>query len=86
MLRAMGPQKTRGEKPASMAFIVVIAVERHALLHTWGPDSLPSFAFAWQAKVRDLWAHTDNGTSTGALANVTVRAHATVVVRLTPVA
>ena len=35
------------------------------------------------AQVRDLWAHTDNGTATGALHNVTVRAHATVVVRLT---
>ena len=38
-----------------------------------------------KASVRDLWAHTDNGTVTGALGNVTVRAHATVVVRLTRV-
>ena len=37
-----------------------------------------------KATVRDLWAHTDNGTATGLLANVTVRAHATVVVRLSP--
>ena len=35
--------------------------------------------------VRDLWTHTDNGTATGALTNVTVRPHATVVVRLSPV-
>jgi alpha-galactosidase len=38
-----------------------------------------------KATVRDLWAHTDNGTATGVLKNVTVRAHATVVVRLSPV-
>jgi alpha-galactosidase len=38
-----------------------------------------------KATVRDLWAHTDNGTVVGALKNVTVRAHATVVVRLSRV-
>eukprot|EP01048_Picozoa_sp_COSAG05_P010063 COSAG05_NODE_866_length_6876_cov_11.223255_6_plen_134_part_00 len=37
-----------------------------------------------KASVRDLWAHSDNGTATGELKNVSVRAHATVVVRLTP--
>jgi alpha-galactosidase len=46
-------------------------------------------ALGWPASakvaVRDLWAHTDIGTATGALQNVTVRAHATVVVRLSPV-
>jgi alpha-galactosidase len=46
-------------------------------------------AFGWasytNATVRDLWAHTDNGTATGEIANVTVRPHATVVLRLTPV-
>ena len=50
---------------------------------------VPSFtALGWpatqKATVRDLWAHTDNGTVVGSLPNVTVRAHATVVVRLTP--
>jgi hypothetical protein len=50
---------------------------------------VPSFtALGWpatqRASVRDLWAHTDNGTAVGKLSNVTVRAHATVVVRLTP--
>jgi hypothetical protein len=50
---------------------------------------VPSFtALGWpatlRAAVRDLWAHTDNGTAVGKLSNVTVRAHATVVVRLTP--
>ena len=38
-----------------------------------------------KAFVRDLWAHTDNGTAVGELKNVTIRAHATVVVRLSPV-
>jgi hypothetical protein len=38
-----------------------------------------------KARVRDLWAHTENGTVTGRFENVTVRAHATVVVRLYPV-
>jgi alpha-galactosidase len=46
-------------------------------------------AFGWasstKATVRDLWAHTDNGTATGEIANMTVRPHATVVLRLTPV-
>ena len=38
-----------------------------------------------RAKVRDLWAHSDNGTVTGALPSTTVAPHATIVVRLTPV-
>ena len=42
------------------------------------------WAASARASVRDLWAHTDNGTATGAVENVTVRAHATVVLRLTP--
>lgn len=42
------------------------------------------WAASAKASVRDLWAHTDNGTATGAVTNVTVRAHATVVLRLTP--
>ena len=42
------------------------------------------WATSTKAAVRDLWAHTDNGTAVGRLPNVTVRAHATVVVRLTP--
>jgi alpha-galactosidase len=37
-----------------------------------------------QASVRDLWAHTDNGTAVGKLQNITVEAHATVMLRLTP--
>jgi alpha-galactosidase len=36
------------------------------------------------ATVRDLWAHTDNGTVVGKVENVTVEAHATVMLRLTP--
>ena len=39
-----------------------------------------------KAKVRDLWAHTDNGTATGKIAPVSVCAHCTVVVRLTKAA
>jgi alpha-galactosidase len=51
---------------------------------------IPSFvALGWSANakvaVRDCWAHTDNGTALGSLKNVTVRAHATVVLRLSPV-
>ena len=50
---------------------------------------VPAFAaLGWpatqKARVRDVWAHTDNGTAVAELPNVTVRAHATVVVRLTP--
>eukprot|EP00040_Diaphanoeca_grandis_P023005 m.124567 g.124567 ORF g.124567 m.124567 type:complete len:580 (-) comp29065_c0_seq7:159-1898(-) len=51
---------------------------------------IPCFsALGWKttakATVRDLWAHTENGTVTGTLPNVTVGAHATVVLQLTPV-
>jgi len=46
-------------------------------------------SFGWSdntaAFVRDLWAHTNNGTATGALPKVLVDAHSTVMVRLTPV-
>lgn len=49
----------------------------------------PFTALGWTAsttaRVRDLWAHTENGTATGMLQNVTVRPHATVVVRLYPI-
>ena len=51
---------------------------------------VPSFAaLGWpykqQASIRDLWAHTDNGTAVGKVENVTVEAHATVLLRLTPI-
>ena len=54
------------------------------------PIGITTFAhLGWpsnaKATVRDLWAHTDNGTATGAFENVTVRPHATVVLRLTRV-
>jgi len=51
--------------------------------------SAPFTLFGWSANtaasVRDLWAHTNNGTATGALPKIMVNAHSTVVVRLTPV-
>ena len=51
---------------------------------------VPSFAaLGWpykqQASIRDLWAHTHNGTAVGKVENVTVEAHATVLLRLTPI-
>lgn len=36
-----------------------------------------------RATVRDLWAHSDNGTVVGSIRNMTVRPHAVILVRLT---
>ena len=52
------------------------------------PIELRFAALGWgseRVRVRDLWAHTDNGSATGGLGPITVEPHGTVMLRLSKV-
>ena len=85
-----GTNSTVWARKLSDGSVAIALYNEHNDAVNIGIRSFAALGVGWtgstKVKVRDLWAHTDNGTVTGALPDVTVAAHLTVVLRLTPIA